>query len=398
MDGTDRAAVMNALARLLEAGPGSQIARTARSGLIGLRASLIDAVQGCPDDVALAQGRELIAALGTILAPEDPALARAGQVFPDAAAPQDPALDKLIAGFASDPAVTAWLDASSLADLRDQPDAGGTQAGQPVSGTAAAWRALHLCLLRLPEPLADQWRARAAALAAPAPAGAGGLALRGDAEAILVPARGPAEAGIRVSPQAALDGDVAAVLGLAGGASPGLAERSDRAELAQVASLALGMAALDRQLVLCLESVLFQGSRKLDEKLRRSFRTDLIGRLRGLARCEPGSVAALEALIDVDEAVNSLSHRPPAGLGSWWGQLRQKSRRMTTQAADSLRSGGADVEVLTLGLRYLDVRDLTTGNDVPWGSGGEPGDVLACLRLWARIGTRTIPGRVLYRA
>ena len=68
------------------------------------------------------------------------------------------------------------------------------------------------------------------------------------------------------------------------------------------------------------------------------------------------------------------------------------------KAAEDLRESGADVEVLTLGLRYQDVRDRTGGNDVPSRSGGETGDILGCLRLWARIGTRQLPGRVLYRS
>jgi hypothetical protein len=35
---------------------------------------------------------------------------------------------------------------------------------------------------------------------------------------------------------------------------------------------------------------------------------------------------------------------------------------------------------------------------VAFRSGGKPGDVLACLKLWTRIDGRAIPGRVMYRA
>jgi hypothetical protein len=71
---------------------------------------------------------------------------------------------------------------------------------------------------------------------------------------------------------------------------------------------------------------------------------------------------------------------------------------MVDRAAAALNEAGADVEILPLGLRYRDVRDLTAGNDVAFRSGGKPGDVLACLKLWTRIGDRVIPGRVMYRA
>jgi hypothetical protein len=159
----------------------------------------------------------------------------------------------------------------------------------------------------------------------------------------------------------------------------------------------LALTELDDDLVLCLESVLYMGSRRLDDNYRRLYRADLLGRLREYARRDPASVSALEALVEIDEAVNSLTHRPPAAAGSWWARTRQQSRRMVDRAAAALNEDGADVEVLAIGLRYRDVRDLTAGNDVPFRSGGKPGDVLACLKLWTRIGDRAIPGRVMYR-
>ena len=144
--------------------------------------------------------------------------------------------------------------------------------------------------------------------------------------------------------------------------------------------------------------MLFSGSRRLDEELRGQYRTDLLGRYREYARTAPGSAARLEALLDIDEAVSSLMHRPPAHAASWWAQVRQRSRRLVDQAADELRRSGADVEVLPLSMRYLDVRGYTAGNDVASSTGGEPGDVLACLRPWARIDGTTLPGRVMYRS
>ena len=61
------------------------------------------------------------------------------------------------------------------------------------------------------------------------------------------------------------------------------------------------------------------------------------------------------------------------------------------RSADALREMGTDVEVLPLGLKYRDIQDLTDHNDVGVSSGGQPGDVLACLRLWARIGAGRCP-------
>jgi hypothetical protein len=371
---------METAKRLAEAGEQSEIARAARSALIGLRASLADAVDRCPQDQGREPAVELIAELDEILAawpvPANPAPAGPASV-------PDRRLSDLAAAFVRDPAATEYLDEKSLA-----------AAAEPVGDGGAVWRDLHLSLLRLPGPVAAAWRDRLAVLAAPPEAGppaSGWRILPGEREAVLVPA-GPAWAmpteGIRTSAEAPVQDAVLAALD----------GRADAAELARLSSLVLELTELDENLIVCLESVLFMGSKRLDDKYRQLYRADLLGRLREYARHEPGSASGFESLIEIDEAVNSLTHRPPAATGSWWAQMRQQSRQMVERTAGTLREAGLDVKVLPLGLRYRDVRDLTAGNDVASRSGGKPGDVLACLRLWTKIGNRTIPGRVMYRA
>jgi hypothetical protein len=370
---------MDAVGKLLRTGAGGELARVARSGLVGWRAMLNDAVRRCPDDPGRAAALELIRQLDGLLG-EPPA---------DAPEPRaDPVVDSglagLVAAFAADPGVAQAIDEASLAGL-----------GGP-GGPDVVWRGLHLCLLRLPDRAAAAWRARAAPLAAPAPAA--WRSLPGEAEAVLVPVQAAAaqlrSAGYRTAPDAPLDEEVAVALDLgSGGGRPD----ADAAELGRLGSLLLGLTQLDENLVICLESTLFQGSRRLDEELHKRYRADLIGRLREYARSAPGSAARFEALLDVDEAVNSLTHRPPPEESSWWARVRQQSRTMVDRSASALRKAGTDVEVMSLSLRYRDVRDLTGGNDVASRSGGTPGDVLACLRLWARIEGKTLPGRVMYR-
>jgi hypothetical protein len=400
---------MEAARRLLQAGEGSEIARIARSGLVGLRAMLADVVRRCPQDVGLAPGLDLIAQLSELLdGPES-----ASEAEPAATEPQvgagtrsplpvggrvpgaNPALRALAAALADDPDAGECLDPASLAELREPPAADAEQAGSELNGDDVLWRALHLCLLRLPEQSSAGWRRKAADLAVAVPGEAAWLTLPGEADAVLVPPRPPAVAGVRTSPRAQLGPDVLGAIAPA--SSWPAADAADAAELARLSSLMMHISAVDPNLVLVLESVHFQGSRRLDDELRELYRADLLARLREYARRPPGSVDALTALIDLDEAVNSLTHRRPAVPGSWWAQLRQQSRRMVTRSADALKRGGADVDVLPLSLRYSDVRKYTRGNDVASRNGGEPGDVLACLRLWARIKNREIPGRVIYR-
>jgi hypothetical protein len=361
--------------RLLAAGDRSEVARAARSGLVGWWAILAAAMDQYPDDPEQASARELLARLDELLGQEPPAgESGSGPAAGPAAVPgrgADPALTGLVTAFSSDLAVERWLDEQALAGL--------AAAAGDGSDPGAAWRALRLCLLRLPEHEAQRWLTAAPGAGAPPGFGA-------------VPVAVPDEAVLGALGLRSATGDAA------GDATEDATGDADAVELAGLGSLLLALTEQDENLVLCLESVLFKGSRRLDDELRRQYRTDLLGRLREYTRSAPGSPARLEAVLDIDEAVASLTHRPPAAGGSWWAGVRARSRRLADRSAAALRAAGTDAEVMEISLRYLDVKDLTAGNDVGARSGGEPGDVLACLRLWAKISGKTLPGRVMYRA
>jgi hypothetical protein len=388
---------MDATRRLLQAEQGSEIAMIARSGLIAWRAMLKDAVQRCPGDPGFASAVDLIHQLDELLGEPsaDGGKWPAGHVPGPAGGSglniPDSRLAGLVAEFTTDPVVKHSIDEQSLDGLHSANDADDM------------WRGLHLSLLRLPEQAAARWRASLATLAAaPQTESPGWHTLPGESEAVLVPLRAavtasgsPPPAGYRTSPQAPADEEVCHALGFRSAVTAG--PDADEAELARLGSLLLSLTELDENLVVCLESTLYQGSRRLDDELRQRYHEDLLGRLREYSRSAPGSVPRFEALLDIDEAVNSLMHRPPPPPDSWWAQVRQQSRRMVDRSAGALRKAGADIEVMPLSLRYRDVRDLTNNNDVASRSGGEPGDVLACLRLWARVEGKTLPGRVMYR-
>lgn len=391
---------MEAIGRLLAAGDDSELARVTRAGLIGLQAMLADGVARCPADPGLAAAADLLGELDELLGKRAAGTrpAAAAERVTASAAPTppvpadrrtDPGLGDLVAAFAADPAVTRAIDEPSLAAL------------SAVSDPAAAWLGFHFCLLRLAASTAASWRSKGAPLAAEHGQTDWQL-LPGDGDTVLVPPylkdlagdAAPA-AGYRTSPSAPLDADVAAAVGLG---SPGADSDPDAVTIARLSTLVLRLTELDDNLVLCLQAVLFKGSRRLDDELRKRYRAALLGRLREWTRTPARSAARLEALLEVDEALNSLTHRPPPATTSWWAQLRQQSRDVVSQSADALRKAGTDAEVLPLSLKYRDIKDLTDHNDVGVSSGGQPGDVLACLRLWARIEGRTLPGRVMYRA
>ena len=268
----------------------------------------------------------------------------------------------------------------------------------PAAGDTIGWESFHFALLRLPERLRERWADRAVRSIPCASTGDGEKFrpewsdLPGQPE-VLIPPAAFACRGVRMSSQAPVEPEVASAL-----AAIDLDADPDAKELAELVTLVLAMARLDPHLVVCLQSVLFHGSRPIDAGLHAKLRADLLGRLREYARAEPGSPSALRALVNLDEALNSVTHRPPAAQRSWWVRLGMRSRQLVERRAAQLRERDIDAEVVTLLLGYRDVRDQTTGDDVPTHAGGRPGDVLACLRVWSRIEGRVSPGRVLYRA
>ncbi|MEI5101076.1 hypothetical protein RB200_24150 [Streptomyces sp. PmtG] len=159
------------------------------------------------------------------------------------------------------------------------------------------------------------------------------------------------------------------------------------------------LADLDDQLHHCLETVAHRGVVPLrDAEHRAAYRQELAQRIGHLARQEPGSPEELRAALAVDEALCSVVHLPPAAPGSWWARVAEASQRVVLELRRRVRDGGADVAVEVLAPTYREARRRTGGNDIPLDAGGRQGQVLAGLRLWARVDGRELPGRVVYRA
>jgi hypothetical protein len=407
------------VARILADQESSASARVLRAGLVGLRAALEDTLGRTADDPAAARVRELIGELGAVLAgpPADfgagaasgtNVSAGAGATFGtsaasganlsapagvsvSAASPRERAaearsarLRELAAALAADPRARRFLDERSLTALAGP--GGGPDADE------ALWSTFHLRLLRLPAQVAEDWRRRAARLVTASSGGAARTVLP-DTENVLIPPYSPGGPSLVTAPDAAPDPQIAAAIG-------GMPIRgSDLDALAALTTCVLAVAERDDSLYLCLESVQFHGAEPLDARLTASYREEALARMSNYVHAEPGSIAQFEALILLDEAVASLVHSPLAAPDSWWAALGTASRRLLAERVRALRADGQDVEAVPLALRYRDVRDRTDGNDVgARESGSAPGEVLACLRVWARVPSRRLTGRVLYQA
>ncbi|AUT03426.1 hypothetical protein CLI64_25110 [Nostoc sp. CENA543] len=108
-------------------------------------------------------------------------------------------------------------------------------------------------------------------------------------------------------------------------------------------------------------------------------------------------LSMLRAWLDMDEAIHSLIFVPPAERYSWWGKLQQESRRALKKVAEIANNAGHEVRIRQLTGLYADICALTK-DDLQLECGGVPGEVLTCLRVYARINHEGIPGRVIFRS
>lgn len=390
---------MEGLRRLVGLAERSELARSARLGLVGLRASLREAVQAAADDdAALPLCRSLLAeldgALGDAVTPstraeagtDDSHVEDLQELFDEqarrgAAASSDlPAAEPSLRGLRED--FTA--DAEARRHLGDF--------AFRATGEAELWGELHRALLRLPEPLARSWRERAAAAAA--------------------------EAGARVDEQnvealpfasrevlwPALDGRIrAGGLGLAPDAplSPRLRGRpepdSELHLLAQVVTVCLKFIEIDGALHHGLRSVYQFGVIPLESSQRQNYESKLLDLFERALAAEHDPVAALRARLDLDEAIHSLLYLPPAAPStSWWARLFYAARQTLDGAAARVRrSRGLKVQIQLLLGPYPDIQHLTS-NSVGVNGAGPPGQVLVCLRPYAVIGDEVLKGRVVH--
>ena len=109
------------------------------------------------------------------------------------------------------------------------------------------------------------------------------------------------------------------------------------------------------------------------------------------------NLIALRARLDLDEAIHSLTYLPCVDRFSWWGKLQQEARRTLDTAAQQARQAGINVQIRPLWGTYADIYPFSK-DDLQIETGGIPGEVSACLRVYAKINDEVLPGRVLFRS
>jgi hypothetical protein len=132
-----------------------------------------------------------------------------------------------------------------------------------------------------------------------------------------------------------------------------------------------------------------QRQRYLAEMLR------LWERVQAGSSSEHGRKERLKERLDLDECFHSLVYQPPADPASWWGRLQAQARDTLFQARDRAVQAGCQVHLQLLGGSFADINRLAPDSlQVDY---GVPGEVVVCLRVWARIDGEELKGRVLYR-
>src|SRR5262249_4482471 len=149
----------------------------------------------------------------------------------------------------------------------------------------------------------------------------------------------------------------------------------------------------------CLKSVFRFGVTPLGGEQRPRYVAELLrlwervraGTLANASRQELKEI--LKARLDLDEAVHSLVYLPCAAADSWWGRLQGQARRVLLQGREWAARAGCTAHLQVLGGSFADISRLAP--DSLQVDCGEPGEVSACLRVWARIDGEEIKGRVL---
>ncbi len=168
--------------------------------------------------------------------------------------------------------------------------------------------------------------------------------------------------------------------------------------LAAIVSICLKFIETDPYLHHALRSVDRFGVRSLNSADKFKYIAALIERFQRVeVTFNADILTSLRARLDLDEAIHSLTYLPCVDRFSWWGKLQQEARRTLETAAQQARQAGISVQIRPLWGTYADIYAFSK-DDLQVDIGGIPGEVSACLRVYAKINDETLPGRVLFRS
>jgi hypothetical protein len=355
----------------------SELAKVLTFSLSGLQASLKAGIKDFPLDPGRELCEEILQEISNILQPT--------LVLPPQNAiailspPNELKLAHLRSAFDADSQLQVYLGNTSLQSQTD----------------ADLWQEIHRKLLRVPENIAIGWRQRALELAqqiGALPDNLNLVKLPFSRDEILYPGlKGTVTApGLCLSEKELLKT----------GINP-TDEYGHLYSLAGFVHLFLRFTQIEPDLHHALKTVFSFDIMPLQTQpeQRTQYIHTLSDRWHRLQQAESHSdeLLSLRAWIDIDEAIHSLVFIPPVERYSWWGNLQQESRRILQKIAQNVINLGYDVRIRQLSGTYADVCNFSK-DDLQLNCGGVPGEVLTCLRVYARINQEETPGRVIFRS
>jgi hypothetical protein len=355
----------------------SELAKLLRFSLCGIEAALNQARQEFPKDPGVEVCEKVLQELHYLLQPTLPPseMAEEETIIQS----NQPKLTHLKEAFESDAELSLYLGNSPLQSQTD----------------ADLWNEIQRKLLRIPEDLATFWRERALDLAQQAGAikdNSHLYQLPFIRDEIIYPGLSGSVniQGLCLSQAAFLKSEFY---------QPHISE--DLQLLTSFVLLYLKFIEIDPDLHHALKSIFSFDVVPLHSKPEQQtqYIEAFIDRWHRLQKAEENAdyLSILRAGIDMDEAVHSLVFVPPAERYSWWGKLQQESRRLLKKMALAANNTGHDVRIRQLSGLYADVCALSK-DDLQLDCGGIPGEVLTCLRVYARINQEELPGRVIFRS
>ncbi|MEH2292987.1 hypothetical protein [Nostoc sp.] len=361
---------MQHLHQLLEI-KNSELARLLRLSLYGLEATLNQARTEFPLDAGAKVCDDLLQELHSLLQPAPPQQNTGWEDAPD-----DLKLSRLREAFDSDLELSYYLGNSQLQSQTD----------------SDLWNEIQRKLLRIPEDLAASWRQHTLDLAQEVGAIADNFnlfQLPFIRDEIIYPGlSGTIQTqGLSLSQQVLLNSQIT---------------QGNASDLpAGFLYLYMNFIEIDPDLHHALKSVFSFDVISLDSKpeQRNQYIDALSDRFQRTQKAEENAdpLSILRAWIDMDEAIHSLVFVPPAERYCWWGKLQHESRRILKKVADEAINAGNEVRIRQLSGLYADICALSK-DDLQLDCGGIPGEVLTCLRVYARINQEESPGRVIFRS
>ncbi|MBE9249265.1 hypothetical protein IQ226_08825 [Dolichospermum sp. LEGE 00240] len=359
----------------------SELAKILRFNLYGLAATLTKANQEYPFDAGCQICEELLQELHQLLEPVP---------FPDPRLLQE-------VGDLKQPELTNELKLLKLKEIFNNNSELNSYLGNShIQGQTDAeiWNEIHRKLLRVPEDVAISWRHKALELAQEAGAVVDNINLDElpfVRDEIIYPGlSGTVQAkGLCLSQTALINSEISQT------------HLADNLYLiAGFLLLYIKFIEIDPDLHHALKSVFSFDVVSLSAKLeqRHQYIDALSDRLHRIQKIDENTdiVLNLCAWIDMDEAIHSLVFIPPAERYSWWGKLQKESRHLLKKAADKAVKAGNEVRLKQLSGLYADVCEFSK-DDLQLDCGGNPGEVLTCLRVYAKINQQQYPGRVIFR-